>query len=107
MKLGKYQLRKWCRRWTLNWDWSWSDDDRWCLGLPRALKILVVVGRSIRVSSQQFEDFGFVELLPKSELVGRECCWLEGCVQFEYLFGDASQFIQIGTANYTNLAGLV
>ena len=64
--LLKYQLRKQCQSWS--WDWSWSDDDWWCLLMPIALKVLVVVGCSIRISSQQFKDFGFVKLLPKSEV---------------------------------------
>ena len=69
--------------------------------MPIALKVLMVVGCSIRISRL---DFG---LLPKSELVGGECFWFESCVLFEYFLGDASQFIQISAANYINLAGLV
>ena len=38
--------------------------------MPVALKVLMIVGCSVRVPSQQFKDFGFVKLLPKSKLVG-------------------------------------
>ena len=40
--------------------------------MPIALEIFMVVGCAIRVSSQQFEDFGSVKLLPELESLSEE-----------------------------------